>query len=110
MSFPRRKKVTRNLDWEEDRVLLSDFICSRSQVAVKKEEKSFFLILEHKDPNKSKKKKRRIPHFREVKTFSKIKVRDMLTPRRRQWHPTPVLLSGKSHGWKSLVGCSPRGC
>ena len=27
---------------------------------------------------------------------------------RRQWHPTPVLLPGKSHGWKSLVGCSPR--
>ena len=25
---------------------------------------------------------------------------------RRQWHPTPVLLSGKSHGWRSLVGCS----
>ena len=29
---------------------------------------------------------------------------------RRQWHPTPVLLPGKSHGWRSLVGCSPRGC
>ena len=29
--------------------------------------------------------------------------------RRRQWHPTPVLLPGKSHGWKSLVGCSPWG-
>ena len=27
--------------------------------------------------------------------------------RRRQWHPTPVLLSGKSHGLRSLVGCSP---
>ena len=25
--------------------------------------------------------------------------------RRRQWHPTPVLLPGKSHGWRSLVGC-----
>ena len=25
---------------------------------------------------------------------------------RRQWHPTPVLLPGKSHGWRSLVGCS----
>ena len=22
-----------------------------------------------------------------------------------QWHPTPVLLPGKSHGWRSLVGC-----
>ena len=29
--------------------------------------------------------------------------------RRRQWHPTPVLLPGKSHGRRSLVGCSPRG-
>ena len=27
--------------------------------------------------------------------------------RRRQWQPTPVLLSRKSHGWRSLVGCSP---
>ena len=28
---------------------------------------------------------------------------------RRRWHPTPVLLPGKSHGWKSLVGYSPWG-
>ena len=28
---------------------------------------------------------------------------------RRQWHPTPVLLPGKSHGWRSLQGCSPWG-
>ena len=27
--------------------------------------------------------------------------------RRRQWHPTPVLLPGKSHGQRSLVGYSP---
>ena len=27
---------------------------------------------------------------------------------RRQWHPTPVLLPGKSHGWRSLIGYSPR--
>ena len=30
-------------------------------------------------------------------------------PRRRQWHPTPVHLPGKSHGWRSLVGCLPWG-
>ena len=29
--------------------------------------------------------------------------------RRRQWHPTPGFLPGKSHGWRSLVGCSPWG-
>ena len=28
---------------------------------------------------------------------------------RRQWHPTPVLLPGKSHGWRNLVDCSPWG-
>ena len=28
---------------------------------------------------------------------------------RRQWHPTPVLLPGKSHGQRTLVGCSPWG-
>ena len=38
----------------------------------------------------------------------------MLSPRccnrrRRQWHPTPVLLPGKSHGWRSPVGCGPWG-
>ena len=31
------------------------------------------------------------------------------SPRRRQWQPTPVLLPGKSHRWRSLVGCSPWG-
>ena len=30
-----------------------------------------------------------------------------LSPRKRQWHPTPVLLPGKSHGRRGLVGCSP---
>ena len=29
---------------------------------------------------------------------------------RRQWYPTLVLLPGKSHGQRSLVGCSPWGC
>ena len=28
---------------------------------------------------------------------------------RRQWQPTPVLLPGKSHGQRSLVGCRPWG-
>ena len=35
------------------------------------------------------------------------KTRDIF--QRRQRHPTPVLLPGKSHGWRSLVGCSPWG-
>ena len=31
------------------------------------------------------------------------------TQQRRQWHPTPALLPGKSHGRRSLVDCSPWG-
>ena len=30
-------------------------------------------------------------------------------PWRKKWHPTPELLPGKSHGWRSLVGYSPWG-
>ena len=30
-------------------------------------------------------------------------------PWRRKWQPTPVFLPGESHGWRSLVGYSPRG-
>ena len=33
----------------------------------------------------------------------------LIARQRRQWHPTPVLLPGKSHGWRGLVGCSPWG-
>ena len=37
------------------------------------------------------------------------KWRDVVLGQRRQWHPTPVLLPGKPHGPRSLVGCSPWG-
>ena len=40
-----------------------------------------------------------IPNSQDTKT----------TIRRRQWQPTPVLSPGKSHGRRSLVGCSPWG-
>ena len=33
-----------------------------------------------------------------------------MTPWRRRWYPTPALLPGKSHEWRSLVGCSPWSC
>ena len=34
---------------------------------------------------------------------------DQDDPRRRKWQPTPVFLSGESHGQRSLAGCSPLG-
>ena len=47
-----------------------------------------------------------------ITLFSSVTFLQMgrLIHRRRQWHPTPVLLPGKSHGRRSLVGCSPWGC
>ena len=30
-------------------------------------------------------------------------------PLRRKWQPAQVVLLGESHGWRSLVGYSPRG-
>ena len=30
-------------------------------------------------------------------------------PWRRKWQPTPILLPGKSHGWRSLIDYSPCG-
>ena len=54
------------------------------------------------------------------KKYFKLKTSEKLQPdiyglieymfQRRQWHPTPVLLPEKSHGRRSLVGCSPWGC
>ena len=38
-----------------------------------------------------------------------LKVWECDAQRKRQWHSTPVLLPGKSHGQRSLVGCSPWG-
>ena len=35
------------------------------------------------------------------------KVGIKIARRNIKWHPTPVLLPGKSHGWRSVVGCSP---
>ena len=42
-----------------------------------------------------------------MKNSSKKYASDQI--QRRQWHPTPVLLPGKSHGWRRLVSCSPWG-
>ena len=43
--------------------------------------------------------------------ISELEIRgsSQLVVQRRPWHLTPVLLPGKSHGWRSLVGCSPWG-
>ena len=52
------------------------------------------------------------PHHQILVWFSDLQyalIASKDCPWRRQWHPTPVLLPGKSHGQRSLVGCSPWG-
>jgi len=57
---------------------------------------------------KKKKKKKKIysafPELTRGSTFKGWQERG-----RRKWEPTPVFLPGKSYGWRSLVGYSPRG-
>ena len=44
-------------------------------------------------------------HFKEDSDLGHLTLKSW----RRQWQPTPVLLPGKSHGQRSLVGWSPWG-
>ena len=49
------------------------------------------------------------PSSPSLSSLSSTSLSPMVMPWRRQWHPIPVLLPGKSRGWRSLVGCSPWG-
>ena len=53
-----------------------------------------------------------IPYDYTVEVTNRFKGLNLIecVKRRRQWHPTPVFSLGKSHGWRSLVGCSPWDC
>ena len=80
--------------------IISDFEPNHLQSVLKKEETPAIFVYPH----------RRLTincRLLTVKVrFSVLEVSsDCL--QRRQWHPTPVLLPGKSHGRKSLEGCSP---
>ena len=44
-----------------------------------------------------------------AKKAGELALLDFETNYRAQWQPTPVLLTGKSHGQRGLVGCSPWG-
>ena len=76
---------------------------SKKQESSRKTYKS--IHVQHTPHQQKKKKKHIIISINAEKVFDKIQ-----HPfRRRQWQPTPVLLPGKSHGWRGLVGCSPWG-
>ena len=71
-----------------------------------------FLLLSSIFPRMKKQKISRKTHSALLKCYW-LKIKNMASldkHRRRQWHPTPVLLPGKSHRRRSLVGCSPWSC
>ena len=54
----------------------------------------------------------RLTYFKFISTYIVLFISAMgqiilNTNKMCSWHPTPVLLPGKSHGWRSLVDCSP---
>ena len=60
--------------------------------------KSFYIFFENKVEYKQPSK---------TKTFSKESKLPIMVAK---WQPTPVFLSGESHGQRSLAGYSPQGC
>ena len=66
----------------------------KSQKAKSLSEKALQIAVKRREA-KSKEEKERYKHLNAE--FQRI-------ARRRQWHPTPVLLPGKSHGQRTLAG------
>ena len=65
-------------------------------------------------PSRTNTKKKGCPYYHRGLERKSRKSRDtwnnnQVWPWRRKWQPTPVLLPGKSHGWRSLLGFSPWG-
>ena len=48
------------------------------------------------------------PYGKGIKKW-RLKLAMLIQHTEKEWHPTSVLLPGKSHGRRSLVGCSPWG-
>ena len=67
-----------------------------------------------KEQNRSRRKEQELQNSQKTITNNKMAISTQLSIItlniwRRHWHPTPVVLPGKSHGRRSLVGCSPWG-
>ena len=59
-----------------------------------------YLVLLNRNPGNRVKQSVFLQTFQAILMHAQVK---------KHWHPTPVLLPGKSHGWRSLEGCSPWG-
>ena len=73
--------------------------------------KGFMTTLNNMDEhqNLENSKTQRSKYYITLSALSSRKTKTSFCFRRRQWHPTPVLLPGKSRGRRCLVGCSSWG-
>ena len=105
-TIPKKKKC-KKAKWLSEKIL--QIAMKRREANAKGEKKRYtHLNAEFQRIVRRDKKAFLSDQCKEIEENSKMgKARDLF--RRRQWHPTPVLLPGKSHGQRSLVGCSPWG-
>ena len=100
------------LSWHPDGEAIFDFL-GGSNAITRKSEGGRWNVRIRGGMKKKKARCGRKGTFKNHITFSlrgKFKYYLYAFSRRRQWQPTPVLLPGKSHGQRSLEGCSPWGC
>ena len=102
---PKKKNYTK-AEWLSEEAL--EIAEKRREAKSKEKERYIHLNAEFQRVARSNKKVFLSDQCKEIEENNRMgKTRDLF--QRRQWQPTPVVLSGKSHGWRSLVGCSPWG-
>ena len=104
-TIPKKKKYNKEKWLSEEALQIAE---KRREAKSKEKERYIHLNAEFQRVARSNKKVFLSDQCKEIEENNRMgKTRDLF--QRRQWQPTPVVLSGKSHGWRSLVGCSPWG-
>ena len=104
-TIPKKKKYNKEKWLSEEALQITE---KRREAKSKEKERYIHLNAEFQRVARSNKKVFLSDQCKEIEENNRMgKTRDLF--QRRQWQPTPVVLSGKSHGWRSLVGCSPWG-
>ena len=102
----KRREVKSKGEKERHKHLNAEF-----QRIARRDKKTFFSdqCKEIEENNRMGKTRDLFKKIRDIKGRFNAKMGSIKDRNCMEWRPTPVLLPGKSHGWKSLVGYSPGG-